>query len=310
MTWTSGLSELKQRANSAQPNHVLLLLDDVDQPMLLEPEQVRRLAQAEWLHIIATTRLDEYQLLGRKKDRVFLTLSELTEKEALTLIESYQPNSKFPDEATRDIAHETVGLIGRYALALEAAAVFLAQDVSCAAFRDRLKDQVLTEIEVSSGEPRGHTRRCRISLSVTLRCILEQMGGAERMTLGFAALLPADHVALPWVRVLVAHAYPELAQDALNNPLDPWQDLLQRLFRLRLLQATAGQHEVRMHRLIQDMLRLNGGAETIAPRERALMAHVIARAGFLWDGWVQHEHRWEFVPLIAFAWQWLRRGAR
>ena len=39
------------------------------------------------------------------------------------------------------------------------------------------------------------------------------------------------------------------------------------------------------------------------------MAQVVARAEFLWDGWIQHEHRWELVPLVAFAWQWLARGA-
>jgi hypothetical protein len=74
------LSELKQRANSTQPGRVLLLLDDVDQPELLEHEQVQRLPRAEWLHIIATTRLDEYQLLGRQRDCAFLTLNELPEQ--------------------------------------------------------------------------------------------------------------------------------------------------------------------------------------------------------------------------------------
>ena len=49
------LSELKERADSAKPNRALLVLDDVDQPKLLEPAQVHRLARAEWLHIIATT---------------------------------------------------------------------------------------------------------------------------------------------------------------------------------------------------------------------------------------------------------------
>jgi hypothetical protein len=74
------LSELKQRANSTQPGRVLLLLDDVDQPELLEHEQVQRLPRAEWLHIIATTRPDEYQLLGRQRDCAFLTLNELPEQ--------------------------------------------------------------------------------------------------------------------------------------------------------------------------------------------------------------------------------------
>lgn len=51
-----------------------------------------------------------------------------------------------------------------------------------------------------------------------------------------------------------------------------------------------------MHRLLQEMLKLDARAQAIAARERALVAHVMARAEFLWDGWVQYEHRWELVP--------------
>lgn len=36
------LGELKQRAESAKPSRALLVLDNVDQPKLLEPAQVRR----------------------------------------------------------------------------------------------------------------------------------------------------------------------------------------------------------------------------------------------------------------------------
>ena len=66
------LAELKKRAASANPPRVLLLLDNVDQPKLLEPAQVQQLPQAEWLSIIATTRLGEHDLFGRQKDRAFL----------------------------------------------------------------------------------------------------------------------------------------------------------------------------------------------------------------------------------------------
>ena len=40
------------------------------------------------------------------------------------------------------------------------------------------------------------------------------------------------------------------------------------------------------------------------------LAYVNARAEFLWDGWVQHEHRWELVPLVATAWQWMPQARR
>lgn len=121
------LGELKQRAASAKPSRVLLILDDVDQPNLLELEQVRHLPQAEWLHIIVTTRLNEYEFFGRQGDRTFPTLNKLPEEEALALIRSRQPGTEFPDEATRDIAVDIVRLLGGFTLTVEAAAVFLAQ---------------------------------------------------------------------------------------------------------------------------------------------------------------------------------------
>jgi tetratricopeptide (TPR) repeat protein len=301
------LGELRQRADSAKPSRVLLLLDDVDQAKLLQPAQVRRLPQADWLHIIATTRLTEYELLGWRTDRAFLTLSRLSEEEALTLIERYQSGGMFPDQAIRDIANDIVRLLGGFTLAVEAAAVFLAQcpeEGSCAAFRDRLKGEGPTEAEDDAWATSERER-----LGAALRPTLERLGEAERLTLSCAALLPADHVALPWVRVLVAQAYPQLGEDALNGSPGLWQHLLQRLFSLRLLQATARRSEARMHRLMQQILNLDAGEKVVEERERALLAHVMGRAEFLWDGWVQHEHRWELVPVVAFAWQWLKRGA-
>jgi tetratricopeptide (TPR) repeat protein len=304
------LGELKQRADSAKPSRALLVLDNVDQPKLLEPAQVRRLARTEWLHIIATTRLDEHELFGRHL--AFLTLNELREEEAIALIERYQPGETFLDDATREAAQDTVRLLGGFTLAVERAAVFLGQfarDPNCATFRDQLRGEGLTEFEEADCETIVGLSSGQERLSATLRPTLERLGQTERITLIFAALLPAAHVALPWVRVLAAQAFPELGQDGSHGLSDPWQVLLQRLFSLRLLQPTAERYQARMHRLIQEMVKLDAGAEIVGVRERALLAHVKTRAEFLWEGWVRQENRWELVPLIASAWQWMERGA-
>ena len=200
------LTELKKRAESANPPRVLLLLDNVDQPKLLEPAQVQQLPQAEWLSIIATTRLGEHDLFGRHKDRAFLAVDELPESDALGLIEQYQPGGKFPDEAARIAARDIVAQLGRLTLAVEVAAVYLGQfaEVSCVAFRERLRREGLTGLEGAAQETSEGVRHAEKSLSATLRPTLERLGKAERLTLTLAALLPADHVALPWVRVLVA----------------------------------------------------------------------------------------------------------
>jgi len=306
------LSELKQRADSAKPNRLLLLLDNVDQPKLLEPDQVRRLPRVEWLHIIATTKLDEYELFGKQKDRAFVTLNELPEGEGLALVERCRPGGTFSDETTRAAALDIVQLLGGFTLALEHAAVFLSQFASvlnCISFRDQLRGERLANLEEVDCEKfddgSSYFKKC---LSATLRPTLKQLDAAERLTLIFASLLPADHVALPWLRALVTQAFPELGENPSLGSSGRWLALLQRLFSLRLLQATAERCEARMHRLVQEAVKLDAGAKIVATRERALLAHVKARAEFLWEGWVRHEYRWELVPLIASAWQLLERS--
>ena len=63
-----------------------------------------------------------------------------------------------------------------------------------------------------------------------------------------------------------------------------------------------------MHRLVQEYVKSEHPAD-VSTLESVLLTHVKARAQFLWDGWVAHEHRWELGPLAASAWQWLVRGS-
>jgi hypothetical protein len=160
--------------------------------------------QADWIHIIATTRLGENELFARHKDRAFLAVDELLEDDAVALIEAYQPKGQFADaSAGREAASEIVQLPGGFTLAVEVAAVYLGEVaglVSCASFRDRLKPEGLCGLEragVKSGERVRHGEQ---SLIATLRPTLDRLDQAERFTLALAAFLPADHVALPWLR--------------------------------------------------------------------------------------------------------------
>ena len=122
------LRELKRLADAREPHRCLLLLDNVDRPKLLEPVQIQRLPAAEWLHVLATTRLGEQELFGRHKDRAFLPVDELPEADALALIESYQqPGGAFRNDAEREAAREIVRLLGCFTLAVETAAVYLGE---------------------------------------------------------------------------------------------------------------------------------------------------------------------------------------
>src|SRR5208337_2985511 len=172
------LRELENRARAVTPSCVLVILDNVDQPSLLAPAQVARLPRAEWLHLIATTRLGESDLFGAQRDRAFLPVDELPEADALELIASFQPGRTFREAADREAAREMVNLLGRFPLAVEAAAVYLGQvadDVTFAGFRDRLKAEGLAGLEGTARDTAGGTLHGETSLRVTLRPTLERL---------------------------------------------------------------------------------------------------------------------------------------
>jgi hypothetical protein len=251
------LRELKKRADAVS-GRVLIVLDNVDQDKLLEPAQVQQLPQADWLHLIATTRLDKHNLFSKQKDRAFVAVDELPQEDALALIERYQPNNKFPDHAERGAAEKIVRLLGGFTLAIETAAVFLgqfAEEVSCAAFRDRLRKEGLVSLETAAGETSEGVRHGETLLTATLRPTFERLSDAERLALTISAILPSDHIALTWVRVVVAGKFADLGKDAEPGHLDPWQTLLRRLYGLRLFQPTVERSEARMHRLLQDVIK-------------------------------------------------------
>ena len=161
-------------------------------------------------------------------------------------------------------AVEIVRLLGGFTLAVEAAAVYLGQfadDVTCAGFLARLKKEGLEGLEGAARETTEGVLHDEKSLTATLEPTLERLQGPEKVALTFAALLPADQIALPWIRAVVAQEFPEIGRDAEPSYPDPWQNVLRRLVGLRLWQPTSVKNAdedllvVRMHRLLQDIIQ-------------------------------------------------------
>jgi tetratricopeptide (TPR) repeat protein len=306
------LAELRERADSTKPNRVLVVLDNVDHPNLLSPDQVNQLPRSDWLRIIATTRLEEYELFGRQKDRVFVTLPELPDEDGLALIGRHQVSGKGMDESNRAATLGIVHLLGGFTLAVEHAAIILNQSTSKLNYEslgDQLRHQGLTTIEEDSTEIFEEVSSYfRKRLEAVLRPNLKQLDEVERTTLSFASILPPDHVALPWLRALVMQEFPELGEGRYPGRAGRWLSVLQRLLNLRLLQATPERCELQMHRLVQEVIKQEAGKELLMAREEKLAAYVNERAAFLLEGWVRHEHRWELAPLVALAWQLLERN--
>ena len=253
------MAELRHLAYEHTPQRCLLLLDNIDKPKILEPAQTKHLPAAEWLHILVTTRLGEPDLYGAHKDRAFIPIDELPENDALELIQIYQPGGVFSSDSEHEAARGIINILDRFTLAVEMAAVYLGQyanEITCEGFLTRLEKEGLAGLTAATKQTTEGLRHGEKCIVATLTPTMERLTEPEKLTLKYAALLPADHIALPWIRTLVAEKYPEIGKDSEPGYPDPWKNLLRHLLSFRLIQITnliLGSEQlvtVKMHRIV------------------------------------------------------------
>ncbi len=297
------LAEIRHLAETHEPHRCLLLLDNVDQPSVLDPDQLQRLPAADWLHVIVTTRLGEHEIAGTQKDRVFVPIDELPEADALALIESQQPHGRFGGDTERKASLEIVRLLSRYTLAVETAAMFLgcyAGSVTCAAFLERLTKEGLGGLEDAVIEPSIRVRHQEKRLTATLLPTLERLSEPEQLVLDYAALLPPECVSWEWLEVLAGDQYDELAQAVPVGHLDPWTSLRAHLQSLRLLSPSGDPANARIHRLVQAVIRSRPGFPHDLLRGH-LIEHALQRSRALEMAWTDPEAREDLKALTAWA---------
>jgi hypothetical protein len=207
------LAELERRAiegakarsgekHPPQPK-ALLLLDNVDASALLQPPQSALLTGRQWLHVLATTR-SGVEDFGNDPERLTVfSIDELPDKDALRLIESYQPGGRFQTQPERDAALGLVRLLGGFTLAVEVVAVHLGERagrVTCAAFFERMKKEGLGKFDdVMRGTKTGIFHGEKL-VGATLQPTLDLLSEPERPALGCprrGGARPADHGDLP-----------------------------------------------------------------------------------------------------------------
>jgi tetratricopeptide (TPR) repeat protein len=331
---------LRQRIET--DGHVLLVLDNVTDVSVVAPQQTDRLtALGPKLHLLATTRLRP------PSGGMWLTLGELPESDALDVLEKHRPFERsererrermeprpsgsgcldvapsLPDgrgskesETERTAAIRIVKRLGGFALAIELVAAWLAAhpEVTYAGFLQRLGLEDLEALADAEADPgielrrHNHERQVAAVLGPTLAALEP----AERRALEYAALLPADVVALPWLRELAAGDFPELDAPPRPGRADPWSDLCRSLFRLALFSraegATADSRIVRVHRLVQDLVQREWDEETLARRRQALQTLVENRDAALEKTTRWQDARWELEPFDALARLWAETG--
>jgi len=253
------LAELERRALAARERDpdggaaALLLLDNVSDPELLSPPQLATLPRADWLRIVATTRLGRDQLRGSPKSLAFVEVESLAEDDALALVREHQPDQQFVSPAEEAAAREIVRELGGFTLAVEQVAIHLGlhPEIVPSALLEGLRRKGLPSADVLGARPDVQVQMLhqQKQLALILDATLGLLDAPARTALRFAALLPADSVPWPWLKALVVGRHPEIAQFAPDEP-DPWIAARRRLEGLHLL--TPGDHPelARLHRLV------------------------------------------------------------
>jgi len=278
----------------------LLVLDNVDEPRLLAPQQCSRyLPDRAKVHVLATTRLGADKLPGAE----CVALDALSEADAVRLLEKHRPFSKSESDEEWKAALRIVRRLDGHALAVEVVAVFLWQnpDVSYQDYLARLEEEGLAAVDGAGDDELVQlSRHTEKLIGRLLEPTLEALSAEETAVVELASLLPPDAVATPWLQQLVGQAFPELSRTPRPGHPNPWRRVERRLAGLRILTPTESEHLSRMHRLVQDVVAQRMG-DGRAKRKRDIQLFLRERAKSLWSGWVPQDARWELAPLVACA---------
>jgi tetratricopeptide (TPR) repeat protein len=290
----------------------MLLLDNVSEPGLLAPGQLASLPRANWLRLVATTRLGPDQLRANPKALALLEVDSLSETDALELVREHQPARDsqgniladptqgipgFVNSAEAEAARDLVRELGGFTLAVEQVAVFLGlhPEIAPSAFLAGLRQKGLPSADalpVKHADVAEQMHHQHKQLALILQATLAKLNEPALTALHFAALLPPETIPWPWLRELTLARHPQLAQRDADEP-DPWLDIRRRLTGLRLL--TSGDHPevARIHRLVAAHLRQ--GLE--ATMRDKLAKHAGSRSDAI--NWSQQPpDEWELDALI------------
>ena len=299
-------AELERRAFSAvdvagRPGACLVILDAADTPGMLAAEPLRALPRAPWLQILIMSQLGPADGPGVEAD-AWIEVEPLPEEDAARLLGSWQRTGQFADAAEREAARRLARELGGFTLAVELAAIFLAEfpDAGCAALLDLLAAEGLEGFEGASKRmERGLSIHAERKITATLWPALERLRPDERRTLELASLMPPDAVVWDWVESLVADDYEEVAMAESRWVVGRWTAIRKRLEGMRLLtldRARSG----RMHALVQEAIRVRGGFDEEASR-RSLIEYALRRGAALETDWDNREGDWEIEALRRWS---------
>ncbi|MBX7212287.1 MAG: toll/interleukin-1 receptor domain-containing protein [Verrucomicrobiaceae bacterium] len=319
------MKELALAAHAHDPDggaSCLVILDNVTEPRLLSKPQRSQLPKEDWLRLVATTRLGETDFPIGHGPLAFLEMTSLDEADAVDLIRNHQPpldadglRRDFPPatrEADEAAARQIARDLGGFTLAIESVAIHLGLHghIRPAGYLARLRAEGLVSVDAlpADADVAAQMEHREKQLALVLEQTLKMLGAAEHgpalTALHYAALLPPDSIAWPWLRALVEQEHPEALATRPGYP-DPWATLRRRLEGLRLLTPADHPELARLHRMVAAHLTARLGDERIE-RLRRLRATVEDFALALQHD-IEHDpavHVWQVLPLQEAVRHW------
>ncbi|MFT4186993.1 MAG: tetratricopeptide repeat protein [Aeromicrobium sp.] len=227
------------------------MLDNVSDARLFSPENLRVLPEANWLHVVATTRLglEDIEAVGAQRHVNVVPVGPMTPDDAVELLRDHQKardvDRRHPDfvDAQAEVeARELAEEVQCFTLAVKQAAVYLGgnPDLRPAALLEVLRRDGATHLDDLTEIPDIQRRSVGLILDQTVA----QLGARSLAALRFAAHLPPDHVVWGWLEYLTRDL------DETHEGGERWPVVRRTLRGRQLLTPGDTEPMARMHRLI------------------------------------------------------------
>lgn len=314
----------------------LLVLDNVDDADLISESRLAELLpRGEFAHYLVTTRHD----ITSAEHLISLALDPMSTATGVALFEKFDvdPHSeqllRLGNDVEREAAAKIVEQLGGHALCLELIAAYLKKNPSVA-FVDYLERLNREGIDALLSIDQAGVTVSRHRETNGLRLFLpsfKDLSALERAVCQYAALLPPDRIALPWIKQALYGLSDELGatetprasvpwlhrlrtcvrQFWLPNPEpqpgypDPWVACCHRLEVARVFtrdepNAAGLPRMTRMHRLLRQVIQTLSSHRTKTARWNELDLVVRHRVQTLRETWWQPDTRWEIPALTDF----------
>jgi tetratricopeptide (TPR) repeat protein len=292
------------------PPRMLVILDNVDSPDLLNAKAYAALQSPDWLELIVTTRLDPTEV-GDPSGMKVLAVEFLSSQDAVALIRTMlrrSGNRAALSPEDNDALNGIVTSLGGFTLAVELAGAFLSvyPKVSIAGYLRRLTADGIASVDTATTEGSksasvaGILRHNSGQVGVIVDQMLADLPVVVVDLLHLASHFGPDHVNSHWLRILGQVTHPDLGETR-DGYEAPWDAIVNQFTGRRLLTESGSPGVWRLHRLVRAHLRRLATPERLR-RDRELVIELTEMIAYRMedvndegDGWFDRPEMWQNI---------------